>query len=119
MPRGRSSASRAGPNRDGDSAGDAAYRVGGGKGLIAHGDDRHPAGEGVHAIVPADANGERVVGGQHHAGVRVGGGEGHRALIIGVDIAIGSKAVTVTSRGVPGTAVGEAVIRKWLAGLGT
>src|SRR5262249_25409938 len=67
---------------------DAAYRVGKGESLIAHGDERDPAGEGVHAVIAADARGERVVGGQHHAGVGVGDGEGHGALIVGVDVAV-------------------------------
>ena len=40
----------------------------------------------MHAVV---AGGKRVVGGQHYAGLRVCGGEGHRALIAGVDVAGG------------------------------
>jgi hypothetical protein len=58
-----SSASRARVNCDGDCAGDAAYRVGGGDGLIAQGYKHHAAGEGMHAVVPTVAGGERVVGG--------------------------------------------------------
>jgi hypothetical protein len=57
--------SRTGVNRDGGKAGAAAHFVGGGESLIPHGCERHSAGEGVHAVVTADAGGERVVGGQN------------------------------------------------------
>jgi hypothetical protein len=36
------------------------------EGLIAHGDEHHAAGEGVHAVVPDVPGGERVLGGRHH-----------------------------------------------------
>src|SRR5262249_37410362 len=56
------------------------------EGLIAYGDEGNPAGEGVHAVVTTDTGGERVVGGQHDAGIGVAGAERHRALITGVDV---------------------------------
>src|SRR5207245_7139720 len=45
--------------------------------------------EGVDAVVAAVAGGECVVGGQHHTGVGIRGGEGYGALIISVDLAVG------------------------------
>jgi hypothetical protein len=76
--------SRPRADRDGDTAGDAAYRVGGGDSLIACGYERPPTREGVHAVVAAHAGGERVVSGQRHAGVGVGSCERHGAVVVDV-----------------------------------
>src|SRR5262249_54324071 len=82
------STSRDRAHGDRDTAGDATYLIGHGEGLIGQGYQRDSAGEGVHAVVAADAGGERVVDGQYHVGVGVRGREGDRALIVRVDLPV-------------------------------